>query len=97
MDRGLSVQAKYASERGKEPEKGSGGVAQLGEHLPCKQGVRSSILLISTNSILKEIGWELKKDCTLKTEQYETKKSQVQIAKAWEQAKGNCIISTEHI
>ena len=27
----------------------NGGVAQLGEHLPCKQGVRSSILLISTN------------------------------------------------
>lgn len=27
-----------------------GGVAQLGEHLPCKQGVRSSILLISTSS-----------------------------------------------
>ena len=27
-----------------------GGVAQLGEHLPCKKGVRSSILLISTNS-----------------------------------------------
>ena len=26
-----------------------GGVAQLGEHLPCKQGVRSSTLLISTN------------------------------------------------
>ena len=26
----------------------SGGVAQLGEHLPCKQGVRSSNLLIST-------------------------------------------------
>ena len=26
----------------------AGGVAQLGEHLPCKQGVRSSILLIST-------------------------------------------------
>ena len=25
-----------------------GGVAQLGEHLPCKQRVRSSILLIST-------------------------------------------------
>ena len=25
-----------------------GGVDQLGEHLPCKQGVRSSILLIST-------------------------------------------------
>ena len=29
-----------------------GGVAQLGEHLPCKQGVRSSILLISTNITL---------------------------------------------
>ena len=27
-----------------------GGVAQLGEHLPCTQGVRSSILLISTSS-----------------------------------------------
>ena len=27
----------------------NGGVAQLGEHLPCTQGVRSSILLISTN------------------------------------------------
>ena len=28
------------------------GVAQLGEHLPCKQGVRSSILLISTTYFL---------------------------------------------
>ena len=27
-----------------------GGVAQLGEHLPCKQGVRGSIPLISTKS-----------------------------------------------
>ena len=27
---------------------GSGGVAQLGEHLPCKQGVDSSNLFIST-------------------------------------------------
>ena len=26
-----------------------GGVAHLGEHLPCTQGVRSSILLISTS------------------------------------------------
>ena len=25
-----------------------GGVAQLGEHLPCKQGVASSILAVST-------------------------------------------------
>ena len=28
--------------------KSRGGVAQLGEHLPCTQGVRSSNLLIST-------------------------------------------------
>ena len=36
-------------EKGKNvPLKDDGGVAQLGEHLPCKQGVRSSILLIST-------------------------------------------------
>ena len=27
-----------------------GGVAQLGEHLPCKQGVDSSILFISTSA-----------------------------------------------
>ena len=26
-----------------------GGVAQLGEHLPCKQGVDSSILFVSTS------------------------------------------------
>ena len=30
------------------PERGD--IAQLGEHLPCKQGVRSSNLLISTSS-----------------------------------------------
>ena len=29
----------------------NGDVAQLGEHLPCKQGVRSSNLLISTNDL----------------------------------------------
>ena len=27
----------------------NGGVAQLGEHLPCKQGVDSSILFVSTS------------------------------------------------
>ena len=27
----------------------NGGVAQLGEHLPCKQGVKGSIPFISTN------------------------------------------------
>ena len=29
-------------------KKESGGVAQLGEHLPCKQGVKSSNLSVST-------------------------------------------------
>ena len=38
-----------------------GGVAQLGEHLPCKQRVRSSILLISTILILHQ------ENCSLKT------------------------------
>ena len=28
----------------------NGGVAQLGEHLPCKQGVKSSNLSVSTGS-----------------------------------------------
>ena len=37
-----------------------GGIAQLGEHLPCKQGVMSSILIISTkafNKSLKNTSW----------------------------------------
>ena len=34
----------------------NGGVAQLGEHLPCTQGVRSSILLISTKGLRLERG-----------------------------------------
>ena len=29
---------------------GNGGLAQLGEHLPCKQGVESSNLLVSIDS-----------------------------------------------
>ena len=40
-------QAESLRKKG-ESEAGNGGVAQLGEHLPCKQGVRSSNLLIST-------------------------------------------------
>ena len=31
-----------------------GGVAQLGEHLPCKQGVDSSILFVSTSRLAEE-------------------------------------------
>ena len=33
-----------------------GGVAQLGEHLPCKQGVSGSIPLISTTGVKREVG-----------------------------------------
>ena len=29
----------------------NGGLAQLGEHLPCKQGVESSNLLVSTKAM----------------------------------------------
>ena len=32
----------------------NGGVAQLGEHLPCKQGVDSSILFVSTSGLVCE-------------------------------------------
>ena len=34
-----------------------GGVAQLGEHLPCKQGVKSSNLSVSTRP--RKRGWKL--------------------------------------
>ena len=53
--------------------KTNGGVAQLGEHLPCKQGVMSSNLTISI-MIMKKISRSLSvkiflsDDCTLKTE-----------------------------
>ena len=40
----------YAEEIMTQYKQKFGGVAQLGEHLPCKQGVRSSILLISTKN-----------------------------------------------
>ena len=39
-----------------------GGVAQLGEHLPCKQGVKSSKLSVSTATDLK-IGSVVKSTC----------------------------------
>ena len=48
-----------------------GGVAQLGEHLPCKQGVKGSNPFIST---LKAKLSEKSKDiCTLKTAHREKK------------------------
>ena len=48
---------------GTEKKRIHGGVAQLGEHLPCKQGVRSSTLLISTSKC-KEQSAERKGNCT---------------------------------
>ena len=41
----------------------NGGVAQLGEHLPCKQGVRGSNPLISNTADERSEAV----DCTLKT------------------------------
>ena len=38
---------------GKQVAAGSnGGLAQLGEHLPCKQGVESSNLLVSISEVI---------------------------------------------
>ena len=44
---------KRGSRVGTEPD-ADGGVAQLGEHLLCTQGVRSSNLLISTRGFPEE-------------------------------------------
>ena len=40
-------------EKNYKPIKSIGGVAQLGEHLPCKQGVMGSNPIISTNQVTK--------------------------------------------
>ena len=48
----------------------NGGVAQLGEHLPCKQGVKSSNLSVSTSNCFAITIVALKsndKNCSLKT------------------------------
>ena len=42
----------------------NGGVAQLGEHLPCKQGVKSSNLSVSTVDYIPQFN----SCCSLKTE-----------------------------
>ena len=49
----------------KEQTRKYGGVAQLGEHLPCKQGVMGSIPIISTIFKMEPRG-----GCSLKTEKY---------------------------
>ena len=43
----IVVQFSVTDEKSKYPN--YGGVAQLGEHLPCKQGVMGSIPIISTS------------------------------------------------
>ena len=43
----------------------NGGVAQLGEHLPCKQGVESSNLFISTYSKIEDMIVRLKRKILL--------------------------------
>ncbi len=58
LEKGNSTVEKHSTKG--RPE--YGGVAQLGEHLPCKQGVDSSILFISTTvgaerSAVTETGW----------------------------------------
>ena len=58
----------------------NGGVAQLGEHLPCKQGVKSSNLSISIHqrNLMQKLG-SVKTEtiCTLKTSyRFDDKKNQ---------------------
>ena len=43
-------------ETAREAEPGHGGVAQLGEHLPCKQGVMGSNPIISTKRVDPRVG-----------------------------------------
>ena len=48
----------------------NGGLAQLGEHLPCKQGVESSNLLVSTKAMSRGISeWVGDCACTETTTQ----------------------------
>ena len=49
-----------------------GGIAQLGEHLPCKQGVKGSNPFISTQQV-----W-LVEVCSLKTEYWNNKSTWMQ-------------------
>ena len=45
---GIVLKRRHREKKIVPCERKNGGVAQLGEHLPCKQGVDSSILFIST-------------------------------------------------
>ena len=47
--REVQLYEPFKIEKGKDPKRINGGIAQLGEHLLCKQGVIGSIPIISTN------------------------------------------------
>ena len=44
----MSVERSFKEEKKPSDKEPDGGVAQLGEHLPCKQGVMGSNPIIST-------------------------------------------------
>ena len=49
----------------KQKKTEDGDIAQLGEHLPCKQGVESSNLFISTYSKIEDMIMRLKRKILL--------------------------------
>ena len=53
----------------------NGGVAQLGEHLPCKQGVESSNLLVSTKAMRSGFPANPTLNCFKQTEMFAQHKS----------------------
>jgi hypothetical protein len=54
---GMKDLTRKVAEPGKPGDRADGAVAQLGEHLLCKQGVSGSIPLSSTKSIGVETDW----------------------------------------
>ena len=60
----IKIPEKRTLEEKNEMTSPYGGVAQLGEHLPCKQGVKGSNPFISTQACHSGNGGL---DCTLKT------------------------------
>ena len=48
--------------KNKKQQETEGGLAQLGEHLPCKQGVESSNLLVSIQAGKRGLREEVKKE-----------------------------------
>ena len=52
----------------------NGGLAQLGEHLPCKQGVESSNLLVSTKAMSRD---ETSEACEFRVNCFKLEKAQI--------------------